>query len=168
MIRRMKKIDFVDQKLPEVKETEEMDEELEEEVVEEKKEKKFENKIVYIVFAVLILLGVGTGYLLSHVNGGLPGTKTAGQTTTQTKTAVGSSDTTTFKDWAEGTLEDGGLDGEGSHHLVRDGGPSQTVYLISSIVDLSQFVGKKVKVWGATMAAKKAAWLMDVGKVETE
>jgi len=37
---------------------------------------------------------------------------------------------------------------------------------MSSIVDLDQFTNKKVKVWGQTMQAEKASWLMDIGKIE--
>jgi hypothetical protein len=81
-------------------------------------------------------------------------------------TVVGSNDTTTFKDTASGTLANGGIDGEGQFHLVRPGGDSQNVYLVSSIVDLSKFVGKNIKVWGQTQAAQYAGWLMDVGRVE--
>jgi len=131
-------------------------------------EEKKDNRIVFAVFGVLILLGVATGYFLSR-NGKTISTGGAAKTeTTPGANAVGSSDTKTFKDFAEGTLEKGGLDNEGTHNLVRDGGPSQTVYLISSVVDLDEYVGKKVKVWGQTMAAKKAPWLMDVGKVEAQ
>jgi hypothetical protein len=49
---------------------------------------------------------------------------------------------------------------------VREGGPSQTAYLVSSVIDLDSYAGKKVKVWGETFAAKKVSWLMDVGKIE--
>lgn len=79
---------------------------------------------------------------------------------------VGSTDVKSFRDTTEGVLEKGGIDGEGSHHLLREGGPSQTAYLTSSIIDLDQYLGKKVKVWGETFAAQKAGWLMDVGKIE--
>ena len=58
------------------------------------------------------------------------------------------------------------VNGEGTHKLIRDGGPSQTVYLISSVIDMSEFVGKKVQVWGETIDAQKAGWLMDVGRVK--
>jgi hypothetical protein len=119
-------------------------------------------KAVAIVYGLLILLGVGTGYLLT-VRGAGP---VAAPGAIQTDTVVGSTDTATFKDWAEGTLEKDGDSGEGTHKLIREGGPSQTAYLVSSVVDLDQFVGKKVKVWGQTMAAQKVSWLMDVGKVE--
>ncbi len=79
---------------------------------------------------------------------------------------IGSNDTATFKDTADGVLQPGGLEVEGQFHLVRPGGDSQNVYLFSSAVDLSAFVNKKIKVWGQTQTAKKAGWLMDVGRVE--
>ncbi len=128
------------------------------------------SKLVIVVFIVLIGLGIGTGYVLSQKFSGGTTVTTNGTTTVSTngKKSVGVSDTSTFKDSATGTIEAGGMSGEGTHQLVRDGGPSQTVYLISSVVDLDQFVGKKVTVWGQTMAAKKVPWLMDVGRVDTE
>ncbi len=131
---------------------------------------KNNSKIVFVVYGVLVLLGIGTGYLLSKkvgTGGGSNANSAAG--TIKTATVVGSTDSSTFKDSAVGVVQKGGAsDGEGSHQLIRDGGPSQTVYLISSVVDLDQFAGKKVKVWGQTMAAKNVAWLMDVGKVELQ
>lgn len=71
-----------------------------------------------------------------------------------------------FKDSAVGVVERGGIDGEGTHRLIREGGESQTAYLTSSVLDLDLFVGHKVKVWGQTFAGEKAGWLMDVGRVE--
>lgn len=164
MIRRIKKIKLQD--VPPESEEGIVDESLPQDEDPEELEEPMNKKIIYGVFALLIVLGVGTGYLLSKMSS-IPGTTVKMNTSTNSK-STGVSDTTTFKDSAEGVLQEGGLDGEGTHQLIRDGGPSQTVYLLSSAVDLSQFVGKKVKVWGQTMAAKKAAWLMDVGKVETE
>ncbi|OGG01433.1 hypothetical protein A2Z33_02770 [Candidatus Gottesmanbacteria bacterium RBG_16_52_11] len=125
-------------------------------------------KTAAAVFTVLILLGIATGYLLSTSGGtSLGGSDSAPGSVSDAK-SVGSTDTETFKDSATGTVETGGLNGEGTHKLIRDGGPSQTVYLISSVVNLDDFVGKKITVWGQTQAAEKAAWLMDVGKVEIE
>lgn len=119
-----------------------------------------------IVYVILISLGIGTGYLLAGKTGSQPaGTSTAGGLIVSDK-VVGSQDNKTFKDSATGKLEKGGLDGEGTHKLIRDGGPSQTVYLMSSVVNLDEFAGQNVKVWGETFAAEKAGWLMDVGKVE--
>lgn len=119
-----------------------------------------------VVYIVLIALGLGTGYLMTR------NTKTTNTQPNESSNMVktdkveGVSDTKNFKDSAEGVMEKGGINGEGTHKLVRDGGPSQTAYLVSSVIDLDTYVGKKVKVWGETFAAKKASWLMDVGKVE--
>ena len=74
----------------------------------------------------------------------------------------------TFKDSIVGLLKEGGIEGEGNFHLERPGGVSQNVYLTSSTVDLSKYVGKKVKVWGQTFQGQKAGWLMDVGLVEIQ
>lgn len=82
------------------------------------------------------------------------------------KKVIGVTDTKTFKDQAEGILREGGVEGEGSFHLERPGGTSQNVYLTSSTVDLSPYIGKRVRVHGQTFAAQKAGWLMDVGLVE--
>lgn len=133
----------------------------------EETDMKKANMIMIVVYVVLVILGVGTGSLLS---GTVSATKATSQSSTIVKTdkTAGISDTKTFKDSAIGVIEKGGLDGEGTHKLIRDGGPSQTAYLISSAVDLDEYAGKKVKVWGETVAAKKAAWLMDVGKVELQ
>lgn len=127
--------------------------------------KKFNPQIIFGLIVVLILgTGVLTGWALSRrsVTGPLqlaPGAEQKGS-------EVGSSDVKTFKDTAIGVIEGGGLDGEGTHKLIREGGPSQTAYLTSSIIDLDQFAGKKVQVWGETFKGQKAAWLMDVGRVK--
>lgn len=114
------------------------------------------------VVILVILAGVGTGYLLA----GKAAPEGAMPKVIKSEKIVGSTDVKTFRDSTEGVLEKGGIDGEGSHKLIRPGGPSQTAYLTSSIIDLDQYVGKKVKVWGETFKAEKAGWLMDVGKLE--
>jgi hypothetical protein len=111
---------------------------------------------------LIVVIGVGTGWMLTKNKGSsisAPGTKVTSQ-------GAGVKDTSEFKDTATGILEDGGISGEGQYHLTRSGGVSQTVYLTSTSVDLSSFVGKKVQVWGQTLSARKAGWLMDVGKVQ--
>jgi hypothetical protein len=131
---------------------------------EEQQTMKMNTRVIVTVYIVLVLLGVGTGYLLA---GGNTGSVTSEKPTViKTDTVAGSTDAKTFKDSAEGVIEKGGLDGEGSHKLIREGGPSQTAYLISSVVDLDEYAGKNVRVWGQTMGAKKVSWLMDVGKIE--
>lgn len=122
---------------------------------------------------VVVLLGLGTGYLIHSMTrssspaapvttsgtSGQPLQITAGET-------YGANNGEVFSDEVEGVLVAGGLSGEGTHHLLRPGGPSQNVYLTSSVVDLDLFVDHHVKIWGETFAAQEAGWLMDVGKVE--
>lgn len=122
--------------------------------------------IVLIFFSGAIIFGIGTGLLLARNSGGVATNSVVGGENTTKGTTVGSNDTKTFKDKAEGVLEEGGIEGEGQFHLVRPGGDSQNVYLISSTVDLSQFIKKKIRVWGETQKAQRAGWLMDVGRVE--
>lgn len=120
----------------------------------------------YIVGSVLVVLaGVLSGWLITTKGGGLGGAKSAPGAKVAANEA-GLADEATFRDSAEGKLEEGGVNGEGTHHLVRPGGDSQNVYLTSTVIDLQSFVGKKVKVWGETISARKAGWLMDVGKVK--
>lgn len=121
--------------------------------------------IVFAVYGVLVVLGIGTGYLLSRIVRKTPSSSSK-MTVVKTKTGAGVSDAKTFRDSALGMIEKGGVDGEGTHKLIREGGVSQTAFLVSSVIDLDEYVGKKVKVFGETFAAKKAAWLMDVGKIE--
>ena len=120
------------------------------------------------IFIVIILLGIGSGYALAHMSGGGSAGKAPGAPTYSVSSGktFGSDNTKDFPDTAEGTLKTGGIEGEGVFHLVRPGGDSQNVYMTSSTVDLTQFVDKKVKVWGKTQTAQHAGWLMDVGKVE--
>lgn len=75
----------------------------------------------------------------------------------------------TFRDEAEGVIEKNEeLDkyAQGTHKLIRPGGDSQTAYLTSSTLDLDDYNGKKVKVFGETFGSSQVGWLMDVGKVE--
>jgi len=140
----------------------------EEEIVHDFDSKKSSFSVKFItILVVVLLLGVGTGYLLANRGGSSTGIKLPGGLNSIPKGATeGSNDTATFKDTTEGTLKEGGVDGEGAFHLVRPGGDSQNVYLTSSIVDLSKYINKKIKVWGQTQKAQRAGWLMDVGKVQ--
>ena len=71
-----------------------------------------------------------------------------------------------FGDSAMGTIKDGGVNGEGTHTLLREGGVTQNAALTSSVVDLDLFVGKKVEVKGETNDSNKAGWFMDVGSIK--
>ena len=120
-----------------------------------------------VVFGLIVVGVVGVGILTGWVlSGRTTGPLQLAPGAEQKGSEVGSSDVKTFKDTATGVIEKGGLDGEGTHKLIREGGPSQTAYLTSSIIDLDQFAGKKVQVWGETFKGQKAAWLMDVGRIK--
>lgn len=126
-------------------------------------------KAPFIVFILLAFFGIGTGFLLAKTNKSTVVSSNKGAVTVSSVKkgdTFGSTDEKTFRDKAEGVLREGGIEGEGAFHLERPGGASQNVYLTSSVVDLSNFIGRKVKVWGQTNAAKRAGWLMDVGKLQ--
>lgn len=118
------------------------------------------------IVIVVVILGIVAGWLLSQTSQRPTAGLATGKDVINTASEVGSTDTATYRDTASGTIEAGGLNGEGTHKLLRDGGPSQTVYLISSVIDLDKYVGQKVQVWGLTLDAVKAPWLMDVGRLK--
>lgn len=131
---------------------------------------KKNSMIIVGVYIVLILLGLGTGYLLSSkssAGGGSSILTNTGSAGSPAKIA-GVKDPSAYKDCATGKIAKGGLDGEGTHSLIRAGGPSQTAYLISSIVDLDAYMDLTVKVCGQTLQGKKVSWLMDVGRLEVQ
>jgi len=133
------------------------------------KPQHFTNKKSMIIIAAFLFLGVLTGYFIA-------GSKSSSSVTSTNLTAnpdgfkkgdiIGIKDEKTFKDSVEGELKVGGIEGQGAYHLERPGGESQNVYMTSSVLDLSKFVGKKVKVWGQTQQSDKAGWLMDVGRLQ--
>jgi len=71
-----------------------------------------------------------------------------------------------FKDSAQGILEKNGLDTEGTHKLLRDDREDQTIYIVSSVLDLDLFNGREVEIWGETFDSQKAGWFMDIGLVK--
>ncbi len=117
------------------------------------------------ILATAGLIGGFSGWALSNKSTTKSDTPSQSVETSQSS---GIKDTKRFPDSAVGILKEGGIDGEGSYHLERPGGKSQNVYLTSSIVDLSKFIGKKIKVQGETFEAQTAGWLMDVGYVELQ
>lgn len=127
--------------------------------------------ILFVIFA-----GAATGYGVNLFSAGSAGmaspvaeqNKTAKEVEDAVKVGAvfGVPDEKTFRDEVDGVLIKGGIAGEGSHTLLREGGISQNVYLTSSVVDLDQFENMKVKVWGETFKGQKAGWLMDVGRLE--
>lgn len=123
-----------------------------------------------LILVVVVLLGILTGFGLYKVktNGTV---LVAGKNIEVVKTTneEGVKDAATFRDTAEGKLivNDGKITDEGTHVLDR-GADSQNVYLISTVVDLDKFKGKKVQVWGETYKGQKAGWLMDVGRIKVQ
>ncbi|SRR3989344_3009139 len=132
----------------------------------------FENKQMdkkFLIIGVLLLLIAGTvsGYFLAkEVKSTSVSINSDGSKIVKSEKVIGSMDEKAFPDTAEGVLEEGGIDGEGTHKLIREGGQDKTAYLMSSLINLDDYVGKKVKIWGETFAAQKAGWLMDVGRLE--
>jgi hypothetical protein len=132
-----------------------------------KKGEKIMSRKNVIIFIAVLVLGILTGFGITKF------TKSSSmQVSSGTNVAklpqgtIFGSDAKNFKDTAEGILKKGGIEGEGAYHLERPGGSSQNVYLTSSVLDLSQLVNRKIKVWGETNAAQKAGWLMDVGRAQ--
>lgn len=120
----------------------------------------------FTFIAVAVIIGAVLGFGFSRFN--KKTTNNSSSVVKNTAQSAGIVDKKTFKDSADGILREGGIDGEGNFHLERPGGVSQNVYLTSTTVDLSGYIGKKVKVWGQTFTAQTAGWLMDVGLVEIE
>ncbi len=125
-----------------------------------------------LLVTAVIAAGIGTGYgVHSLTSGGSSKSTTVRTASPDGKISQGDSfgvedPGETFPDEATGVLVKGGVDGEGSHHIMRPSDASQNVYLTSTVVDLDQFIGHKIKVWGQTNDARKAGWLMDVGKLK--
>lgn len=126
-----------------------------------------------LIILAIVAVGTVTGYLFSKRSSSLGGSVenkqlTGGAELVQGPDEVGIKDETAFKDTTQGKIEinDNEEITEGSHKLLRPGGPSQTAYLTSSVLDLNQFRGKCVQVWGETFAGQEAAWLMDVGRIK--
>lgn len=116
----------------------------------------------------MVVVGIGTGWILSGGLKNKPSTSAPGSSVTSNGevTEAGVENGEEFTDTAEGLLEEGGIEGEGTHHLVREGGPAKYVYMTSTVINLQQFAGKEVQVWGETIAGQNAPWLMDVGKIK--
>ncbi len=127
-------------------------------------------KLFLGILILAVVLGIASGYFFSSKGTSVASLK-AGTPTTAGVSAP-QQDSKTFKDFAEGVIKPKPQDtsgdnyAEGTHLLERTGATS--VALTSSVVDLSQYEGKKVKVFGETQKALKQGWLMDVGKVEVE
>ena len=134
-----------------------------------KKLNKANTLIILGSFAVVVF-GVITGWLLAG----------SGQSTSNEKGSIGEitssngveeagiGDESEYESSVEGILKEGSIKGEGTHYIDRELGESKYVYLTSSVIDLDSFIDKKVTVWGETISAKYASWMIDVGLVKTK
>lgn len=123
------------------------------------------NKIYVGILTASIVLGITAGFMLAN-----SGRKPTANIVSLKNPPTAQQDNRTFRDFAEGMIQKRPAPKnadeyvEGTHFLIRDG--AMPVALTSSVVDLSQYEGKKVQVFGETQKAIKEGWLMDVGKVE--
>ena len=122
----------------------------------------------FLLFIVIIGAGIVTGLVLSSIN---KAQSQSGDILSEEDLSpeIKQNFSQTFKDEAEGIVEkneDFDEYAQGPWKLIRSGGESQAAYLTSSVMDLDEFVGKKVKVYGETFGSDQVSWLMDVGKVE--
>lgn len=128
--------------------------------------------IIIGFFALVLVLGIFTGAMIRNLTTSSPGQNLRGvdidESSLKVGDAFGVDDLDLFPDTVTGYLKKGGINGEGTHSLLRSGGVSQTVYLTSSIVDLDEFVGHQVTIWGETFAGQKAGWLMDAGRIRID
>jgi len=118
---------------------------------------------------VVVLLGITSGFFLSLTSSGQSSVNTDSPKGVEVSdTEAGAIDVSEFSDEESpiGILKEGGIEGEGTHHLERQGGSTKSVYLTSTVLDLQSFEDKKVQVWGETLSAIKAGWLMDVVKIK--
>ncbi len=117
---------------------------------------------------VVVLLGVATGWFLAGGNKtAISETNTSQQSSSKKEPEeAGMGDEKSYGSTTEGILKKGGIKGEGTHYIDRGLGESKYVYLTSSVADLDSFVDKKVVVWGETISAKYASWMIDVGKIK--
>ena len=140
---------------------------------------KSPNKFILPALVIVFLgLGVYSGVLLKSSKasggsliggGGLSGIQSEiPESGVKVGDIFGSPDEKAFNTTATGVLDKGGINGEGTHKLVRPGGVSQTVYLTSTVIDLDQLVNHQVTIWGETFKGQKAGWLMDVGRAKVE
>jgi hypothetical protein len=130
------------------------------------------------LFAIILILAITSGFFISRF---VPG-KNVSTSSTQKNTATSTESLSSgeeaevgktygntgknFSDTATGTIEQGSINGEGTHILVRTGGLSQRVSLTSSNLDLDLFVGHEVEIKGETNASTKTGWLVDVGSIK--
>ena len=125
-----------------------------------------------IALALLVVFaGIASGYGLSALRAPSassnldPAQPPTDKTAVEIDTLYGSQ-MEVFADVATGVVIKGGVEGEGSHRLLRPGGDTQTICLTSTVVDLDLFIDHEIEIWGETFDVQKCPWFMDVGRVK--
>lgn len=138
------------------------------------------SKLSIPIIVIIVFVALAVGFWLSRVTSG-SNTSVANSSSNNSSQLVQSTDNLSadkvevgkvygstdskFSDSATGVVQKGGINGEGTHTLVREG-VNQNAALTSSVVDLDLFVGKKVDIKGQTNSSRKAGWLLDVGNIK--
>lgn len=125
-------------------------------------------KTLFLAVTLPIALGVITGAYLGGK--GYWNKVTYRQVTGKTVVVAvgqeyGVSDQKSIRDSAIGLLVDSDNKTKGTHRLVR-GADALTVYLTSSTIDLNQFLGRGMQIWGETFQRENVGWFMDVTKLK--
>lgn len=139
-----------------------------ESVVQEPADTKKVSRLGLVILLLVVVAGLVTGRVLSRSRAS-SSTGEVAKILSSDKKEVGIKDEKTFNTCASGTLEINETNGkktEGSHKLIREGGPSQTLYMVSSVVPLDDYLGKNVEVCGQTLNSKLVPWFMDIGKLK--
>ncbi len=125
-------------------------------------------KILFFIVSLPIALGIITGF---YIGGQYLFDKAiyrdiSGHTVILAKgQEVGSNDKNSTRDNAIGLLVKSDDQAKGTYKLMR-GTDALTVYLTSSTMDLGQFLGRGVQIWGETFQRKNIGWFMDVVKLK--
>lgn len=130
---------------------------------------KIKKLLPIIIVVIVVSLGIVSGLLLSSKSKSSQSSTQGALSEENLSGEQKQSFNQTFRDQAEGVIErNDDLDkyAQGTHKLIRPGGEDQTAFLTSSVLDLDEYNGKKVKVFGETFGSSQVGWLMDVGKVE--
>ena len=141
-----------------------------------------QKKVLISIVAISLTLGVVCGFWLSRFFPSQSGNSksplfTSGQAKPMSADTISNPDQLkvgqvygntdgNFKDSATGVVKEGGVNGEGTHSLIRTGGEDQKAALTSSILDLDLFIGRKVEIAGETNDSQKAGWFLDVGSIK--
>ncbi len=136
---------------------------------------------LFSTIAIIVVVGIASGFWLSRFFPGRSNNQTplftSGESRPISADTISNADQVkvgqvygnangNFKDKAIGVVESGGVNGEGTHTLIRPGGEDQKAALTSSTLDLDLFVGRQVEIKGETNDSRWAGWFLDVGSIK--